>query len=322
MGDFNSILYYDDRRNGSIVTNFETRDFEACIDSAALSKLKSCGHFYSWSNKGQGDLRISSRIGRAFGNAGWQLGFTDAVVNYLNLGFSDHSPLLMTCNVNLINGGGHLSSSIIWKTTPISCRLFKHGGKLTFMFAKLEEGIESIREELGTIQSQLAVNYTDVDLQGAEKDYTNKLKKFLHVQEFAHRKKSRIKWLQAGDSNSKFFFGAMKERQARNSIDVLYDNTGKKLTAMQEIKGEISEFYKSLIGTVAPTLIRIDVNIVRMQGVIGDVINTSHAGFIPGRAISDNSLFPCELVKCYSRKYVCPKCMIKLDLKKAYDSLE
>lgn len=55
----------------------------------------------------------------------------------------------------------------------------------------------------------------------------------------------------------------MKERHARNSIDILYNNTSKKLTTMQEIKGEISEFYKGFIGTNAPTLTSIDVNIVR-----------------------------------------------------------
>ncbi|XP_056688135.1 uncharacterized protein [Spinacia oleracea] len=173
----------------------------------------------------------------------------------------------------------------------------------------------------------------------------------------------------------------MKGRQSRNSIDVLYDSSGKKLATLQEIKGEISQFYTGLIGTVAPSLVGIDVNIIRkgkqlsdsaaneliqpvteseidaalkgidpnkapgldgfnslfflwawdllkdmsirlMQKVIGDVISPSQAGFIPGRNISDNILLACELAKCYSRKNISPGCMLKVDMKKAYDSLE
>lgn len=77
--------------------------------------------------------------------------------------------------------------------------------------------------------------------------------KFLAIQESAYKQKARIQWLQLGDSNTKFFFTAMKERYSRNSIDILFDSTGKKLTT-GEIADEISKFYKALMGTTAPTL--------------------------------------------------------------------
>lgn len=60
----------------------------------------------------------------------------------------------------------------------------------------------------------------------------------------------------------------------------------------------------------------------RMQTTIGDVVNYAQSRFIPGRVISDNILLACELVKCYSRKHVSHRCMIKVYLKKAYDFLE
>lgn len=93
MGDFNSVLLSNDRQNGNAVIDAETRDFESCVDNSKLTELKSCGHFYSWSNKGQGDSRISSRIDRAF-NLVTLIGiiFTDAIVDYMNPGLFDHSP--------------------------------------------------------------------------------------------------------------------------------------------------------------------------------------------------------------------------------------
>ncbi|XP_075084717.1 uncharacterized protein LOC142167972 [Nicotiana tabacum] len=59
-----------------------------------------------------------------------------------------------------------------------------------------------------------------------------------------------------------------------------------------------------------------------MQAVISIVISGSHAGFIPERKIADNVILAHELVKAYSRKYTSPRCMIKIDLHKAYDSVE
>ncbi|XP_019248346.1 PREDICTED: uncharacterized protein LOC109227602 [Nicotiana attenuata] len=60
----------------------------------------------------------------------------------------------------------------------------------------------------------------------------------------------------------------------------------------------------------------------RMQGVITIVISEAQAGFAPVRKIVDNIILAHELVKAYSRKKIPPRCMIKIDLQKAYNSVE
>ncbi|XP_056697358.1 uncharacterized protein [Spinacia oleracea] len=60
----------------------------------------------------------------------------------------------------------------------------------------------------------------------------------------------------------------------------------------------------------------------RMQGVIGQVVSECQSGFIPERQISDNILLATELTKGYTRAHLSPRCMLKIDLKKAYDSIE
>lgn len=60
----------------------------------------------------------------------------------------------------------------------------------------------------------------------------------------------------------------------------------------------------------------------RLQKVIALVVCEAQTGFIPGRKISDNIFLAQELVKSYTRKNVSPRCMIKIDLQKAYDSVE
>ncbi|XP_075076893.1 uncharacterized protein LOC142163499 [Nicotiana tabacum] len=46
------------------------------------------------------------------------------------------------------------------------------------------------------------------------------------------------------------------------------------------------------------------------------------SAFIEGRNILDNVIMAHELIKGYSQKAVSPICMIKVDIRKAYDSVE
>ncbi|XP_059302007.1 uncharacterized protein LOC132053931 [Lycium ferocissimum] len=52
------------------------------------------------------------------------------------------------------------------------------------------------------------------------------------------------------------------------------------------------------------------------------IICESQSGFILGRRIFDNIILAHELVKAYTRKHISAKCMIKIDMQKAYDSME
>lgn len=60
----------------------------------------------------------------------------------------------------------------------------------------------------------------------------------------------------------------------------------------------------------------------RMQHILPNIINESQSSFVKGRAIFDNIILSHERVKGYNRKYISPRCMIKIDLQKAYDYVE
>ncbi|KAL0404397.1 UNVERIFIED_CONTAM: hypothetical protein Sradi_2080500, partial [Sesamum radiatum] len=59
-----------------------------------------------------------------------------------------------------------------------------------------------------------------------------------------------------------------------------------------------------------------------MHGVMGKLVNPSQNAFVPGRRISYNILLSQELFSCYNRRNVPPRCALKVDLRKAYDTLE
>lgn len=60
----------------------------------------------------------------------------------------------------------------------------------------------------------------------------------------------------------------------------------------------------------------------RMQNVIPKIVSGAQSGFIPSRQILDNVLLVSELIKGYGWKNVTPRFMVKIDLRKAYESVE
>lgn len=51
-------------------------------------------------------------------------------------------------------------------------------------------------------------------------------------------------------------------------------------------------------------------------------MDPTQSRFIPDRQILDNTLLASELIKGYGRKGFSPRCVIKIDLQMAYDSVE
>lgn len=60
----------------------------------------------------------------------------------------------------------------------------------------------------------------------------------------------------------------------------------------------------------------------RLQGVLPYLIDKTQSAFIKGRSIVDNVLLMQEVVRGYHRDSGSPRCSIKVDLMKAYDSVD
>ncbi|KAL8099762.1 hypothetical protein AgCh_032132 [Apium graveolens] len=59
----------------------------------------------------------------------------------------------------------------------------------------------------------------------------------------------------------------------------------------------------------------------RMKPVMHSIIDKSQSAFIPRRSISDNIFLAQELFRGYSRETGTPKCALKINLHKAFDSI-
>ncbi|XP_074300594.1 uncharacterized protein LOC141631877 [Silene latifolia] len=61
---------------------------------------------------------------------------------------------------------------------------------------------------------------------------------------------------------------------------------------------------------------------VRLGHILPLLINPAQAAFVKGRSIIGNILISQDLIRLYKRTSVSPRCMLKVDLRKAYDSIE
>lgn len=58
-----------------------------------------------------------------------------------------------------------------------------------------------------------------------------------------------------------------------------------------------------------------------LKVVLSELVNPSQGAFMKGRELLFNVLVCQELARGYNRKTISPRCMMKIDLKKAYDSI-
>ncbi|XP_039025941.1 uncharacterized protein LOC120159418 [Hibiscus syriacus] len=75
----------------------------------------------------------------------------------------------------------------------------------------------------------------------------------------------------------------------------------------------------SYYSVVYKTITRILVT--RLAQFFPEIISVSQSAFVKGRSITDNTLLAQEIIKGYSRRNLSPRCAIKIDLQKAFDSI-
>lgn len=69
----------------------------------------------------------------------------------------------------------------------------------------------------------------DVALHREERDLRGKLQVILDNEEASLRQKSRVQWLKLGDSNSKFFYRAFKQRCNKNAVHSIMNESGQRI---------------------------------------------------------------------------------------------
>ncbi|KAL2937548.1 Phosphoadenosine phosphosulfate reductase [Bienertia sinuspersici] len=94
MGDLNCVMNTDERF-GSQVRAHEILDIRSCMEDCGMQDIPYGGHFFTWSNKQNGEDRVFSKLDRVMANEGWMEAYGGANALFLSEGVSDHCPAIM-----------------------------------------------------------------------------------------------------------------------------------------------------------------------------------------------------------------------------------
>ncbi|XP_074297547.1 uncharacterized protein LOC141628284 [Silene latifolia] len=183
-------------------------------------------------------------------------------------------------------------------------------------FSDVEKSVGVARALLEDVQLKLQSNPFYSDLINAECEAADSYRHLCKIQHsFLSRKLSHV-----------------RAKQVHNRVLSIKGVDGVQYTDLDKIEDAFLVYYKSLLGSSMPTTpVHIPtvrqgnsakVLCKRLSKILPDIVSESQGGFVQGRNIVENVLICQDLVRLYNRKAASPRCLIKIDLKKAYDSVE
>ncbi|CAH1421056.1 unnamed protein product [Lactuca virosa] len=93
----------------------------------------------------------------------------------------------------------------------------------------------------------------------------------------------------------------------------------------KEVRKAVKEFFLNgqLLQAVNHTILALlpKIIVTRIAPFLHNLVDVNQSAFIPGRAITDNIHLSQELMRGYTRKHGSPRCALKVDIQKAYDTV-
>ncbi|XP_058733490.1 uncharacterized protein LOC131605112 [Vicia villosa] len=225
-GDFNVVVSKRERcGTGSRSRMSEMKDFAEFIRSSNLIDVQCKGKRFSWFG---GDGRSMSRLDRV--NDCW---------------FEDSSFLPFVEKV--------------WRSIKVEGRsdyILKEKLRILKSSLRMWNEEQFGKFDLGIREDIQKINLADTLLISCQEDMvkevvversvaTSELWKKMYVKENLLRQKSRLKWDNFGDSNSKYFHSCLKERSLRNNLSsILVEN--RLLVSVEDVKEEARRFFSQL----------------------------------------------------------------------------
>ena len=109
--------------------------------------------------------------------------------------------------------------------------------------------IRNVENKLHNIDNLIASNSNSENTEELQKDrntYQNQLDEYYLEKSEGARIRSKCKWIEQGERNTKFFHQLEKQRQSKNVIDDLTTHDGSHAITDEEILNECKDFYQNL----------------------------------------------------------------------------
>ncbi|XP_012832647.1 PREDICTED: uncharacterized protein LOC105953522 [Erythranthe guttata] len=240
-GDFNVIKTLEEKKGGSNTHFLGMQEFNEFLVAAGLTDAGFVGNMFTWSNNQRGRNCIWQRIDRMLLNAE-AIASCSIMVTHLPRIVSDHSPLITKFGkmqprksrfyfqkVWLEHQEFDTFVSSTWQQASV---VGKHTfeGKLGYLrsalkewnwgtFGKIEDNISAMQARIEELEQRLAHDWNEgllLECQKVKED----LKQQLKWEHEMLASKARIKWIEDGDRNTRYFHASIKERRKKNIISL------------------------------------------------------------------------------------------------------
>nr|GEZ70282.1 hypothetical protein [Tanacetum cinerariifolium] len=142
------------------------------------------------------------------------------------------------------------------------------------------------------------------------------------------QQKAKIKWLSKGDQNTSYVHGILKSKKHKGIIKSICDENDTRYNGDKVAEAFVDDFKKFLDDEIKEVIFKIDSNEASdPDGYTSRFLKKAwnsigkESAFIPGRHIEDNILIAHKLLKGYKRKNGARRYALKIDIQKAYDTV-
>ncbi|XP_074290732.1 uncharacterized protein LOC141617430 [Silene latifolia] len=245
-GDFNTVLSPTERFGGHS-TEEEIEDFKHCVDECEVMDCPASGSLFTWCNKQDPSTRCDRhKKRRSF--------------KYFNMW--SQSVDFKTCVQE------H------WSKTWLGTKMYNLVHKLKYLkgllknlnkndFDDVENNAARARMYLESIQEKLRIDPQNPELIQMEIDAASSVR-FLEEACYTFLvQKSKVTWVDKGDSNIRYFHSVIKTRQVRRKVMKIEDSKGVLCEDNDQIHAAFVEFYTDLLGTTSPVT-KVSQNVVQM----------------------------------------------------------
>lgn len=255
FGDFNDILH-NGKKIGGVWRSDESFDsFTQMIKACRLEELPSHDNGFTWSGL-RNKSWVHTRLDRCFANKAWFQKFPNSSQTFMDKRGSDHRPVL----IHLIEAQEKYRGWFRFDRRFLDVDGVQANVLNAWEFAKHRENasvtdcLKACRRSLSLLKqsnmnSKDKIHHREMALENEQSALHQSSQRISLIKQKlmrAHREeemywwqKSRDKWLNRGDKNSRFFHDSVKAARARKSIDKLIDVAGQPVYS-EAAKGEVA----------------------------------------------------------------------------------